>query len=192
MNKFLFIIIALFITSPCFAQPFMQDDFVIRTLAEKKIEKPRTNLDYNYLDTTKIKIPMRIKETVKSETNIYEGQELEFRVTKNIYFKGSTILRKNQTVKAKVETIIKNGMNGIPASIVLGDFEIDGLEKNKLTVSYEIYGIDLSLLVFPLKWALTILPPTGSLTNFIVGGHAKIKDSKTIEIYYFPFITAEI
>ena len=51
---------------------------------------------------------------------------------------------------------------------------------------YEVFGQDRSLIVFPLKWALTILPPTGSLTNFIKGGHAKVKTNKTITLYYHP------
>ena len=50
----------------------------------------------------------------------------------------------------------------------------------------EKFGLDLSLLVFPIKWALTFLPPTGSLTNFILGGHASIKENKIIELYYYP------
>ena len=112
---------------------------------------------------------------------------MEFRTTSIVRKKGVTIVRKNQVVKARVETIIKNGMNGIPASIVLGNFEIEGLDDNKLTANYEIYGMDLSLLVFPIKWALTFLPPTGSLTNFMLGGHAKIKANKTIDIYYYPY-----
>ena len=89
-------------------------------------------------------------------------------------------------MKSKVSIIITPGMNGIPASIILKDFEIDGVKSSRLTNEYEIFGQDRSLLVFPLKWALTILPPTGSLTNFIMGGHAKIKVKKPITIYYYP------
>lgn len=187
MNKFLFAIFLILFGQICFAQSFIQDDFVIKTLSEKEVVMPKTNLEYNYQDTTKIKIPIKITETVKSEKHLQEGQILEFRTTSMVRKKGVTIVRKNQVVKARVETIIKNGMNGIPASIVLGNFEIEGLDDNKLTANYEIYGMDLSLLVFPIKWALTFLPPTGSLTNFMLGGHAKIKANKTIDIYYHPY-----
>ena len=82
--------------------------------------------------------------------------------------------------------IITPGMNGIPGSIVLNDFDIEGLSKNRITNDYEITGQNRSLLVFPLKWALTILPPTGSLTNLILGGHAKIKTKNHITLYYYP------
>lgn len=186
MNKFLFAIFLILFGQICFAQSFIQDDFAIKTLSEKEIMTPKTNLEYNYQDTTKIKIPIKITETVKSEKHLQEGQILEFRTTSMVRKKGVTIVRKNQVVKARVETIIKNGMNGIPASIVIGNFETAGLDTNKITSEYEIFGADLSLLVFPLKWALTFLPPTGSLTNFILGGHAKIKANKTIDIYYYP------
>ena len=62
----------------------------------------------------------------------------------------------------------------------------DIIPKGQITDSFEIQGQDRSLWVYPLKWALTFLPPTGSLTNFIKGGHAKLKEDKTIEIYYYP------
>ena len=70
--------------------------------------------------------------------------------------------------------------------IVFDDFEIEGVPKSKITQTYEVFGQDRSLLVFPLKWALTILPPTGSLTNFIKGGHAKVKLDDDITIFYYP------
>ena len=77
-------------------------------------------------------------------------------------------------------------MNGIPASIILKNFEIENIPKSKLSNTYELFGQDRSLIVFPLKWALTWLPPTGSLTNFIMGGHVRLKPRKKITIYYFP------
>ena len=77
-------------------------------------------------------------------------------------------------------------MNGIPASIVFKDFDISEIAKGQISDTYEIYGQDRSWLVFPLKWALTILPPSGSLTNFIMGGHAKLKTKKPIIVYYYP------
>ena len=77
-------------------------------------------------------------------------------------------------------------MNGIPASIIIGSFDIPNINPDKVTYYYEIIGQDRSLWVYPLKWALTILPPTGSLTNFIFGGHAKLSTKKKIKLYYYP------
>ena len=185
MNKIL-LIFTLLLLSFCQAQSIIQDDFIIETLSNKNLEKPNTNINYNYLSTEKIAIPLKITKTVKSEKDLFEGQILEFKVTKTITKRGKIITRKDQIAKARVETIVKNGMNGIPASIVLGNFKIEGLDENKLSTNYEKFGADLSLIVFPLKWALTILPPTGSLTNFIKGGHAKLKENKEFEVYYYP------
>ena len=187
MNKFLFILlIMMFFGAPSFAQDLVQDDFIVQVLSEKEITKPETNLNYNYEDLTRIRIPITIKKSIKSENDLYEGQILEFQALKTIRRRGVTIVERGQTITARVETLITNGMNGIPASIVLGDFNIEGLDKNKLTPRYEKFGMDLSLFVFPLKWALTFLPPTGSLTNFILGGHASIRKNKKIDLYYYP------
>ena len=187
MNKVLFILFSFLILGiPSFAQEVVQDDFLMQVLSEQEITKPETNLNYDYEDLTRIKIPISIKTSVKSEKDLYEGQILEFQAVKTIRRRGVTIVERGQTITARVETLIANGMNGIPASIVLGDFNIEGLDKNKLTPRYEKFGMDFSLFVFPLKWALTFLPPTGSLTNFILGGHASIKKNKKIDLYYYP------
>jgi hypothetical protein len=44
----------------------------------------------------------------------------------------------------------------------------------------------MSLLVFPLKWALTPFVGVGSLTNLIFGRNAYVTDKDTIVIYYYP------
>ena len=129
---------------------------------------------------------MRILEEVHCENDIYEGEELKFRVLNDVYHNSDLRIRQNSIVTARVKTIITPGMNGIPASIILDEFKIDGVNKGQFVNSIEVFGQDRSLLVFPLKWALTILPPTGSFTNFIRGGHAKIKPKKTITLYYYP------
>ena len=104
----------------------------------------------------------------------------------DVYYKGHKILKKGDPVYAKVSTILKSGMNGIPASIIFSDFKFENLQSAKFTDTYEKFGMDRSLWVFPLKWALTPLPPTGSLTNFIKGGHAKLRTNEIFEIYYHP------
>ena len=123
---------------------------------------------------------------IDSEKDIVEGQTVIFRVKNNVYQNGKKIIKKNDLVHSRVETIIKSGMNGIPASIIFGDFQFENLDSANFSDTYEKYGQDRSLWVFPLKWALTPLPPTGSLTNFIKGGHAKLKEKEEITIYYHP------
>ena len=187
MNKFLIsLFLSFFTILSCNAQEIIADDFVLRTVAPDKLVRPVANLEYNYTDTDIVKIPLLIVHPIKSEKDLYEGQRIKFRVSQKVYYNKKLVVRNGQLATARVETIISNGMNGIPASIVLGDFEIPPLKKSRLSSSYEHFGLDLSLLVFPLKWALTPLPPTGSLTNFIKGGHANIRGYETISIYYHP------
>lgn len=183
MNK---ILVFLFILIGCTASyaEIIEDD-VAKTLPTYPI-KPIVHTEYNYEDTKKIPVRIRIKQPILSETQVIEGQSVEFELKNNIIYKSKLIAKSGTPVYAKIGLVITSGMNGIPASIIFKDFEIEGISDGQLTNTYEIFGQDRSLLVFPLKWALTILPPTGSLTNFIKGGHAKLKTNKTITLYYHP------
>ncbi len=150
------------------------------------VHKPDVNSSYNYESIESKIIRVRIINDVKSEADVKEGDKLCFESLDNIYYKGQKLLAKGDIVYAYVESSIANGMNGIPGNIVLGNFETINIPNSQLSDDVEIYGLDLSWLVFPLKWALTFLPPTGSLTNFIKGGHANIKANEIIEIRFYP------
>ena len=143
-------------------------------------------LPYNYNDTTCIPIKLSVTEELSTKNPIIEGQNVKLRVRENTIYNGQVLLKAGETVNAKIETVITSGMNGIPASIIFGDFQFNNIDEGTVTDTYETFGQDRSLWVYPLKWALTILPPTGSLTNFIKGGHAKLKSDKVIELYYYP------
>ena len=184
MNKLLYVLLFFLISGgSVFA---IQDSFVTSSLADKNLERPYYQEKYNYEDTTSIPVKLVVTNRIKSEKDLYEGQELEFRVTENVVYNHKILVRSGTPATARVETIIANGMNGIPASVILGDFIVGDLKNSRLTMEYEKYGMDLSLFVFPIKWLLTPLPPTGSLTNFIKGGHVKFKENKEITIFYHP------
>ncbi len=163
-----------------------EDELVKTTLSNKNIEKPYTNLDYNYEDTDTVDVKLSVLEDIKNEKYLHEGQIIKFQVVRDVKYQNEIVIKHGTIATARVETIIANGMNGIPASVVLGDFDIEGVPWSKLTSTYEKFGLDLSLMVYPLKWALTILPPTGTLTNFIKGGHVKLKSKNIITIKYHP------
>ena len=167
-------------------QALIKDEIVENILKERTVQKPYVHLNYNYKSTIKIPVRISAKERIKSENDVYVGQVIEFEAENDVFYKGKLKIKKGDTIKAKVGTIITSGMNGIPASIIFEDFEIAGLSRGQISNSLEVFGQDRSLIVFPLKWALTILPPTGSLKNFIMGGHVKINQGKTITINYFP------
>ncbi len=170
----------------CNAADTLQDEIVESVLKNKIVESPYKQYHYNYEDTKRIPVYLSVFADINSEKDIVEGQKVVFIVKNDVYQNGIIIIKKNDIVQAKVETIIKSGMNGIPASIIFGDFQFENLDSAKFSDTYEKYGQDRSLWVFPLKWALTPLPPTGSLTNFIKGGHAKLKEKEEITIYYHP------
>ena len=178
MNKFLGIFITMFLCLPSFAT--IVEDEVAAALSTKQ-PKVEVYKNYNFESTEKVPISLKIIEPIKKETEVYEGQKIDFKVAKDVLYNGNVLLKRGTPVQAKVSVIITPGMNGIPASIIFSDFKVDGLAQARFSQDYEIFGQDRSWLVFPLKWALTVLPPTGSLTNFIMGGHAKINYKKQID-----------
>ena len=185
MNKFLlFLFTFLFLAK---AQAFATDDFMLDYINKELVQQPNVNLEYDYKSTKKIPMFFRIKESLSTRNkDIYEGMKLEFVSDRNIYEKGKIIVKKGDIVEGKLKLIITSGMNGIPYSLTVGDFKIDGISENALMDEYHKQGWDRGYIVYPLKWALTFLPPTGSLTNFIKGGHAQISTRDEIVINYYP------
>jgi len=198
MNKFFITFLALIFSflNPAFSNSVFEnkiiekDNLVETTLQNKDIEKPYAHLEYNYESVKSIPIKISLKEKIKSEKDLYEGQTVEFIVQKSIYKNGKIKLKRGGIIKARVSTIISSGMNGIPASVIFDSFEAeDGADvftPGQITDTLEVFGQDRTYYVFPLKWALTFLPPTGSLTNFIKGGHVRINTKKVFTLYYHP------
>ena len=164
----------------------VKDEIAENILNQRNFEKPVSHLIYDYKSTKTVPIRFSIKERIKSEADVYEGQIVEFEAQSDVYFKKDLKIKKGDTIKARVGTVITSGMNGIPASIIFDNFEFPNIKKGQTEDRLEVFGQDRSLVVFPLKWALTILPPSGSLTNFIMGGHVKIKEGKVFTMYYHP------
>lgn len=189
MNKFVKFFLQAFLITAFWANAsfaLVEDELVKATLSAENVQKPETHINYNYEDTDVVDIRLSVLEDIKNEKSLHEGQLVKFRVVRDVKYKGEVVIKRGTLATARVETIITNGMNGIPASVVFGDFNIEGIPWSKLTSNYEKYGFDMSLLVYPLKWALTILPPTGSFTNFIKGGHVRLKSTNIITIQYHP------
>lgn len=139
----------------------------------------------NFESVVSLPVTLNTLETISSKESP-EGDFLDFRVKNDVYYKGKVLVKRGQIAKGRVETIATQGMNGIPAMIILGSFDVPGLDSKKLKSYYIKKGFNLTYFVLPLKWALTPLPPTGSLTNFIFGGVAKIKPKDDITIKYYP------
>ncbi|MCD7879903.1 MAG: hypothetical protein LUG16_08225, partial [Candidatus Gastranaerophilales bacterium] len=150
-------------------------------------EPPYQNLNYNYESLKSIPIKLKIMTPVSTKKNeVYDGQILKFRTLANVKYNKKIILKQNEIITARVETYTTPGMNGIPAQIIVDDFKVKGIDNSNLKSTYIKKGANLSLLVYPIKWALTPIPGAGSLTNFIFGGNAKITRRDTVTLYYYP------
>lgn len=167
MNKFLIYILTL---------------FVILSGQGVKAE----TLPYDYTSVKAVPIHLAITNKVSTKEGVLEGQELHFKVRKDSVYNGKTIVKTGDMITAKVETVITSGMNGFPAEIIVDDFKIPGIKDSQILGNYVEVGQNRCLIVYPLKWALTIIPFVGSLTNFIYGGHAIIKPKDKVVIYYYP------
>lgn len=188
MNKFIATLLSLaFLTLPTYGIEMAPIPEVEAIETEEVATKEVKELPYNYESTYKVPIKLGIVEpiTTKGET-LYEGQTLQFKVLQDTYCRRKTFLKKGTIVNAKIETLISSGMNGVPAEIILGNFEIPGTKPSQLVDTYTKKGQNRCYIVYPIKWALTIIPFVGSLTNFIKGGHARIKAKDEIVIYYYP------
>ena len=188
MNKFIATLLSLvFLTLPTYGIEMAPIPEVEAIETEEVVTEEVKELPYNYESTYKVPIKLGIVEpiTTKGET-LYEGQTLQFKVLQDTYCRRKTFLKKGTIVNAKIETLISSGMNGFPAEIILGNFEIPGTKPSQLVDTYTKKGQNRCYIVYPIKWALTIIPFVGSLTNFIKGGHARIKAKDEIVIYYYP------
>lgn len=143
-------------------------------------------LSYNYNSIKSVPIYLSITEKVSTKEGVLEGQKIQFSVLKDVIYDGKTIVKAGDIVDAEIETVITSGMNGFPAEIIVDDFKVPQIKDSMIMGNYVEVGQNRCLIVYPLKWALTIIPFVGSLTNFIKGGHAIIKPRDKVVIYYYP------
>lgn len=187
MNRFIFLLITMVIFSTTSQATILRDEIIEDFLSTQYLKKPYINLDYNYESTEKI--PIKLKPTKKistKEDEIQEGQIITFKVTEDVFYKNQRIVEKGTIATAKIETYITKGMNGLPGTIIIDKFSFENIPQEKLKGTIIKKGLNFALLVFPIKWALTPLPPTGSLTNIIFGCNAKLTPRDKITIYYYP------
>lgn len=186
MNRFIILLVLLFINSPLQVKAF-ETDFLVDEYLQEELEQPKTHLEYDYTSIKRVPVKLGVVSRISTkDKELYEGQIIDLVVKNNVFYRNKLLVKKDAKATARVETIVSSGMNGIPYYIYLANFSIPGLDSSKLLDNYHKAGANRTYIVLPLKWALTILPPTGSLTNFIMGGHAKIKEKDTITLFYYP------
>ena len=186
MNK-IYSIILIFFFSITSAIALERDSFVEETLAGKDLVKPKANINYNYETLNRIPIKLNITEEISTKNeNIYDGQELKFKVKEDVFFNNKLLIKQGTIATAKLETIIERGMNGLPATLIIDNFKINNIPQEKLKCTIIHKGHNRAYYVFPIKWVLTPTIIGGYLANFLLGGHAILKQKKTITIYYYP------
>lgn len=187
MNKIIFTLIALFLINTS-AKATELEELIRYTIDKNNLPEVYQNTEYDYTSTNRLDVKLELdgpKISTKKKA-IQEGQKVQFRVKQDVKYKGKTIIPKHTLVTGIIQTFVSKGMNGIPATIIIDNIQIEGIDKSKIKGTIIKKGADFSLFVFPLKWALTILPPTGSFTNFIPGGNATIDKKTNIVVYYYP------
>ena len=192
MNRLFLFLFSFLLFSPLSALSLERDVFIEEVLSAKEVQRPVQNLKYDYTSVEKIPIKLQILKniTTKGEALI-EGQVLDFAVKEDVLYNHKVIVPKGTKATAILQTYQTRGMNGIPAMIILDNFEIPNIDRCKLKDVYIKKGQDRSYIVFPIKWALTLIPFAGYSTNLILGGHANIKKKHTVIIYYYPKWTGD-
>ncbi len=186
MNKFI-VLIFLFIFCAFDISYCATDEIMDELLKNDTSAKPACNLNYNYQSVESIPIKLQITEKISTKKDgIYDGQKVTFKVRQNVKYNGKIFLKQGTIVTANVDGLLTRGMNGIPAAIIIDNYHIEGIDNSKIRGFYKKRGLNLSLMVYPIKWALTPIPGVGSLTNFILGGNASITPNDTVIIYYYP------
>lgn len=185
--KIFFLFLITFFSIQSSYSEILHDEFVENYLSDKEIAPVTTNLDYDYTEFDRIPIKLQTLEKISlKNNNLYENKKIKLKVKQNVKYNNKVILKQGTIATAEIQTYMTRGMNGIPGSIILDNFEIPGIDKAKLKSTYIKKGLSLTIFVLPLKWALTPIPGVGSLTNFIIGGNANINDKDTIIVYYYP------
>lgn len=164
-----------------------EDAIVSEILKNKSLKKPHVNQGYNYQSVKKIPVKASIIKSVSTRNEgVYDGMPLVFKVQNNIEYKNKILIKKGAHLNARTVSYTSKGMNGVPACIYVTDFNIEGINPDKLTQEYRKCGFNMTAYILPLKWALTFLPPLGTFTNFIPGANASIKPSDIVTLYYYP------
>ena len=186
MNK-IYSIILIFFFSITSAIALERDSFVEETLVGKDLVKPKANINYNYEALNRIPIKLNITEEISTKNeNIYDGQELKFKVKEDVFFNNKLLIKQGTIATAKLETIIERGMNGLPATLIIDNFKIKNIPQEKLKCTIIHKGHNRAYYVFPIKWVLTPTIIGGYLANFLIGGHAILKQKKARFKRYCP------
>lgn len=186
MIRFLLIFILLFSQALCaeYTPELFSDNLVETTLQNVENEYPKANLNYDYNSIDYISIEIRFKEKISSKYN-HEGEIFNFEVVKDVIDKdGKVLIHAGDCGKARLETVSERGGYGVPAQIILANFEITGFNKWNFD-NIEKSGKNFSILALSLKNSICLaLPGSSYLLLLMRGGNVTISPQKTYVIKY--------
>lgn len=152
---------------------------ILDSLAEK-IDKSMIVVEtkrLSNLDGIKIKVSPAKYYTTRRK--LAEGKYIDFVLVEDTKIE-KTFYKKGTIIKARVETLSKNGAYGVPADLVIGNFTMP--DKLVLNGSIERQGANRSLWVYPTGYLLTPILLIGLPIFAIRGGHAKLSPRKVFQV----------
>lgn len=169
MKKYLFWV---FILNLLVNQSVFADDF------HKYYKQQPANAvkNFHYENLNRLPLKIKILSDVSTKKNLEEGQKLVFLTTEDTVLSAKKILPAGSRIIGTVETISKNDIKGTPANLIVGNFKIEYMPKIKLEGQINNQGANRAI------WVRPLLP----VLFAVKGGHAKIKEVDTYEIYYTP------
>lgn len=160
-------------------KPHYHDYFAEYSLKKyKNVVYKRKTYDFQNIHHTYVKVHSAREISTKHEINA--GDEVYFYVDENVQKDGKTIIKKGEKLTARVATISESGLYGVPADIIIGDFQL-----GDIPISGEITkeGFTHTYWIIPVSnVASFFIPFSGQLFRFIHGGHAKIKTKDVFEL----------
>ena len=127
-----------------------------------------------------IPIFIKIKNNLTTKQKPEEGEMIEFETVKEFKIKNKTY-PEGTVINARVENVSPNYTMGIPADIVIGNFNLEGkLLRGEISKT----GANRALWVKPASFVGSILFGSGALLILIRGGHAKVNQNEIFTVYY--------
>lgn len=164
-------------------QDVPDDLFFEKTINPNSVRKIKSKTKYDF---TKKQIPIsiRIAEQLKSTKELIEGSVIPFIAEHDFVIKGKQY-KKGTTILGRVETVSSSDKMGVPQSIKIDNFYIDGSEEINLHGSISKTGANRSIWVYPLYQAGNIcFYVAGFVFVPIHGGNAKLLTSETFTVFY--------
>lgn len=153
------------------------DDFLPKI---SNLETKKYLPDNRIISEESIKIAVRINKELSTKTMPEEGESVEFETVSDVKI-NNKMYPKGTKVVGRIETVSMNTSMGVPADLVLGSFNMQGLS---LAGEIKKIGANRSLWVYPSAYVGSMFFGVGILLMAIRGGHAKLTTNEVFTLDY--------